>query len=274
MNLPNIDAQVAESIQEDLGGGDITAELISSSEQAIAEIISRESAVICGIPWVNKVYQKIDTKVQLDWKINEGDLVVPNQVLVHLRGSARSLVTGERCALNWLQTLSGTSTLVAQFLDVLKGMPTQLLDTRKTVPGLRLAQKYAVRCGGGFNHRMGLYDAFLIKENHLANCGSIAKAVTTARNLDSKKLIEIEVENLDQFAQALEVGADIILLDNFSLNEIKQAVALNQGKAKIEVSGDVSLENVRQIAATGVNYISVGGLTKHIRAVDLSMRFI
>lgn len=274
VNLPFIDAQVAESIREDIGSGDISAALIAPIQQAQARIISREPAIVCGIPWANSVYQQIDPAVQLNWLVEEGQAVVTDQAWVQLYGPARSLLTGERCALNWLQTLSGTATRVSQFLAALSGAHTQLLDTRKTIPGLRAAQKYAVRCAGGRNHRMGLFDAYLIKENHLASCGSITRAVELARQQYPGKIIEVEVENLTQLAEALAVKVDIIMLDNFQLPEIAKAVARNNGQAKLEVSGNITLENIRQVAATGVDYISVGSLTKHVYAIDLSMRFL
>jgi nicotinate-nucleotide pyrophosphorylase (carboxylating) len=273
MNQQYIDEQVASSIREDVGSGDISAALIDASQRATAQIKSRETAVICGAPWVNSVFRQIDSAVQLKWLVPEGEMVAPDQVLVQLNGSSRSLLTGERCALNWLQTLSGVATRVRQYTEALQGFNTQLLDTRKTLPGLRAAQKYAVHCGGGRNHRMGLFDAYLIKENHLISCGSITQAVQAARRRHPDKIIEVEVENLTQLEEALAVNTDIILLDNFHLPEIIQAVARNRGQAKLEVSGNVSLANIREIAATGVDYISVGAITKHIQAVDLSMRF-
>lgn len=274
MNPLSIDAQVAESIREDIGSGDISAALIAPTQSAQARIISREPAIVCGIPWAQSVYQQIDPTVQLNWLVQEGEAVAVDQAWVQLSGPARSLLTGERCALNWLQTLSATATRVSQFLAALSSTHTQLLDTRKTIPGLRAAQKYAVRCAGGRNHRMGLFDAYLIKENHLISCGSITRAIELARQQHPGKLIEVEVENLTQLEEALTVKADIIMLDNFQLPEIAKAVARNNGQAKLEVSGNITLENIRQVAATGVDYISVGSLTKHIHAVDLSMRFL
>lgn len=274
MNPQNIDAQVAASLQEDVGSGDISAALIPIDQLAQAQIISREPAIVCGMAWLQSVYRQLDPNIKLEIQVNDGERVQPNQVWVRLFGSARSLLTGERSALNWLQTLSGTATRVAQFVTALQGTKTQLLDTRKTIPGLRAAQKYAVRCGGGVNHRMGLFDAYLIKENHLASCGSIAEAVRRARQLQPEKKLEVEVENLDQLQQAIAAQVDIVMLDNFDLPLITQAVALNNGRAKLEVSGNVSLDNIRQLATTGVDYISVGALTKHVQAIDLSMRFI
>lgn len=267
-----IDDAVWLSLTEDRGDGDITASLIPAETKASAVIITREPAVIAGQPWVDTVYRYLDPRVTLYWLVNEGAHALPNQPLALLRGPARALLTGERCALNWLQTLSGTATIVSEYIQRLKGFKTQLLDTRKTLPGLRYAQKYAVICGGGKNHRMGLYDAFLIKENHILSCGSIAHAVGMAKQLYADKPVEVEVENLEECEQALLGGADIIMLDNFTLPLMAQAVTLNRGRAKLEVSGNVTLETIRAIAATGVDFISVGALTKHLHAIDLSMR--
>lgn len=272
--LPSIEAQVAESIREDLGEGDISAALIDPSRQACAQIKSREHAMVCGIPWAESVYRQIAPEVHLDWMVQEGERVAPGQIWVKISGSARALLSGERCALNWLQTLSGTATQVDKFLAALKGFHTQLLDTRKTIPGLRAAQKYAVRTAGGRNHRMGLFDAYLLKENHLASCGSITEAVYWARERHPGKIVEVEVENLAQLEEALAAQVEIIMLDNFQLTEIVQAVQLNRGRSKLEVSGNITLENICQVAETGVDYISVGSLTKHIQAIDLSMRFL
>jgi nicotinate-nucleotide pyrophosphorylase (carboxylating) len=273
MNLC-IDEQVAWSLQEDIGDGDITSLLIDPAAWVTAQIKTREPAIICGIPWVNSVYQQLDAAVELKWQVEEGQAVVADQILVTLSGAARSLLTGERCALNWLQTLSGTATRVRQFLTALQGTATQLLDTRKTIPGLRAAQKYAVRCGGGCNHRLGLFDAYLIKENHIAGCGSITAAVEQARRLNPGKRIEVEVENQVQLEEALTLQVEMILLDNFTVPQIERAVARNGGQAKLEVSGNVTLDNIRAVAATGIDYISVGALTKHLRAIDLSMRVL
>lgn len=272
-NLQYIDAQVAESIHEDVGQGDINAALISPTQIARAQIKSREPAIVCGIPWAESVFHQIDPEVHLDWKVKEGEAVSPDQFWVEITGKAQSLLTSERCALNWLQTLSGTATRVKHFLSALTGMHTQLLDTRKTIPGLRAAQKYAVRVGGGRNHRMGLFDAYLIKENHIASCGSIRRAVELARQQHPDKPIEVEVENLVQLDEALAMQVEMIMLDNFCLPEIVQAVQRNHGQAKLEVSGNITLDNIREIAKTGVDYISVGALTKHLHAIDLSMRF-
>ncbi len=269
-----IEQAVAASLIEDIGEGDITAALISADKDAKARIITREAAVICGQPWVDEVYRQLDAGVSIKWLVAEGEVVEPGQCLATLEGLARSLVTGERCALNWLQTLSGTATAVRRFVDCLEGTSAKLLDTRKTIPGLRYAQKYAVKMGGGQNHRFGLFDAYLIKENHIASCGSIAAAVAVARQHHSDKNVEVEVESQDELQQALAAGADIIMLDNFNLESMRAAVSLNQGRAKLEVSGNVDIDHIRGIAETGVDFISVGALTKHVQAVDLSMRLI
>ncbi len=270
----NIISAVTHSLKEDVGSGDITAELIPDTVTADAEVISRESAVICGMEWFNEVYRQIDDTVAITWSVKEGDLVAPNQCFVTLGGPARSLVTGERCALNWLQTLSGTATQVSTYVKLLKGQKTQLLDTRKTLPGLRYAQKHEVQVGGGKSHRMGLFDAYLIKENHIMSCGSIANVIRQARVLCSDKPIEIEVENLNELEQALSENADIVMLDNFDLDDMRRAVEVNNGRAKLEVSGNVEPDQLQKMAKTGVDYISMGTLTKHVRAIDLSMRFV
>ncbi len=280
--ITNLEQFIRQNVQialeEDLGGAagrDLTAELIPENTQAKARLISRESAVICGIPWVNAVFEALDPTLQLNWHVNEGDTVSANQLLLELTGNARAILTGERSAMNFLQTLSGTATITAAYTKQLAGTHCKLLDTRKTLPGLRAAQKYAVTVGGGKNHRIGLFDAFLIKENHIATAGGIAQAIQKARVLEPSVKLEVEVESLDELNQALEAGADVIMLDNFSLEDMKQAVEINihhSNKAEIEASGNVSLEQLATIAATGVDYISVGALTKHVRAVDLSMR--
>lgn len=272
MELTLIQNTARWSLAEDVGSGDITAELIPENYLAKASIISREDAIICGIPWVEAVYKYVDPDLKIHWKVKDGEAISSGQTLAELVGKARALVTGERAILNWLQTLSGTATEVKRYVEKLKGTTTQLLDTRKTLPGLRYAQKYAVLCGGGSNHRMGLYDAYLIKENHIISCGSITKAIQKARNHHPDKPLEVEVENINEFNEALNANAGIILLDNFDINEIKKAVVINQGRAELEISGNINLENIREIAETGVNFISVGALTKHIQAIDLSMR--
>lgn len=272
MDLTLIQNTARWSLTEDVGSGDITAELIPENYLAKASIISREDAIICGIPWVEAVYKHVDPDIKIHWSVKDGETISADQKLAELVGKARALVTGERATLNWLQTLSGTATEVRRYMEKLKGTTTQLLDTRKTLPGLRYAQKYAVLCGGGSNHRMGLYDAYLIKENHIISCGSITKAIQKARNHHPDKPLEVEVENINELNEALNANADIILLDNFDINEIKEAVIINQGRAELEISGNINLENIREVAETGVNFISVGALTKHVHAIDLSMR--
>ena len=268
-----IHGEVARALAEDLGDGDITGTLIPPSRQAQAGVISREEAVICGSAWFDEVFRTLDPKVHIAWHVRDGDTVAPAQTLCTLSGPARSLLSGERTALNFLQTLSGTATRAQRYAAAVAGTKAKVLDTRKTIPGLRAAQKYAVRCGGGYNHRMGLYDAILIKENHILAAGSITAAVNAARRIAAGKTVEVEVETLAELREALAAGAEIILLDNFSVDAMKQAVAVNQGRAKLEASGGIALDNIRRIAETGVDYISVGGITKDVQAVDLSMRF-
>ncbi len=281
------------ALKEDLGAfdgkilnaeQDITAMLIPEKEQAVATVITREDCIICGVAWVNEVFKQLDAslnethnsnafKTEITWFVSDGQMVKANTTLFELTGNARTLLTGERVALNFLQTLSGTATLTGQYVKELAGSNTKLLDTRKTLPGLRSAQKYAVLCGGGVNHRIGLFDAFLIKENHIAACGGIAQAVATAKKNHSDKTVEVEVESMDELQQALDAGADIIMLDNFTPVMIEQAVAATRGKAKLEVSGNMTIEILQEYAKAGVDYISSGALTKHVQAVDLSMRF-
>jgi len=268
---------VASALAEDLGflplnEGDITASLIPQTQQASATIITREACVLCGSAFVDEVFRQLGGDVRIDWQARDGDTLAANSTLCRLNGPARILLTGERTALNFLQLLSATATTTAHYVQFLQGSNTRLLDTRKTIPGLRFAQKYAVSTGGGKNHRIGLYDAFLIKENHIAAAGSIANAVATARQNFPGKPVEVETESLTELQQALAAGADIIMLDNFSLADIVQAVALNAGKAKLEVSGNITSERLTELATTGVDYISSGALTKHIQAIDLSMR--
>ncbi len=263
---------VQAALNEDIGSGDITAMLIPAEEQARARVISREAAVICGRDWVNEVFQQIDKSVTVSWQIEDGQQVAADDTLFELSGNARSLLTGERSALNFLQLLSGTATTCREYADIVAHTSVKLLDTRKTIPGLRTAQKYAVSCGGCHNHRIGLYDAFLIKENHIAASGGIAKAVAAARQLAPGKPVEVEVESLTELEQALAAGADIIMLDNFSLADMRAGVKLTAGRAKLEASGNVSKKTLASIAETGVDYISIGALTKHARAIDLSMR--
>ena len=269
----DIEETVARALAEDVGAGDLTAVLIPSETRAEAVVISREPAVLCGCAWFEAVFRRLDPAVEVTWNARDGDGVTPGQVLCRLRGPARALLTGERTALNFLQTLSGTATAARRYAEAVKGTHTRVLDTRKTLPGLRSAQKYAVRCGGCDNHRMGLYDAVLIKENHILAAGSITHAVQRARAAAPGKTVEVEVETLDQVQEALAAGADILLLDNFDLEHMRAAVAITAGRAKLEASGGITLDTLRRVAETGVDYISIGALTKDVRAVDLSMRF-
>ncbi len=278
-NLPHETAAdipqcVARALQEDIGHGDITALLIPAEKDAQAVVICRDQAVICGRPWVDEVFRQLDPNTSIEWHIDEGDEVSPNQRLFTLSGNARVLLTGERAALNFLQTLSATATLARQYAALAINSDVRILDTRKTIPGLRLAQKYAVTVGGCDNHRLGLYDAFLIKENHIAACGGIGQAVAQARTIAADKLVEVEVESLDELDQALAAKADVVMLDNFSPEDIVQLAELDFGDTKIEVSGNITEETVQQYISSAVNYISSGSLTKHIQAVDLSMRLI
>lgn len=274
MTTKTLAQDVRNALAEDVGSGDITARLIPASTVAEARVISRENAVICGSAWFDEVYRQLDPKVHVIWRCADGEPIAPEQVLCVVQGSARSLLTGERCALNFLQTLSGTATVTRRYADTLAGTPTKILDTRKTIPGLRAAQKYAVRCGGGQNHRMGLYDAVLIKENHIAAAGSITKAVTGIRRLMGTGFkIEIEVETIAQLQDAIYAGVDIALLDNMDVKTITEAVKVNAGRVQLEASGGITLENIRDYAKTGVDFISIGAITKHVHAVDLSMRF-
>jgi nicotinate-nucleotide pyrophosphorylase (carboxylating) len=263
---------VAQSLREDIGDGDITARLIPADKRAKGRVITRETATIAGREWVNEVFRQVDPSVELTWQVSDGDTVSPDQVLFTMEGPARSLLSAERAALNWLQTLSGVATSCAAYAARVAHTQVRLLDTRKTLPGLRLAQKYAVTCGGCFNHRIGLWDAFLIKENHIAACGSIAKAIEAAHRIAPGKPVEVETENLDELAQALKAGADIIMLDEFSLEDMRTAVATTGGKAKLEASGGINADTLVPVAETGVDYISIGALTKDVKAVDLSMR--
>ncbi len=276
-DMPAIRDQVSAALKEDLGGAlnaslDITANLIDSNVRASATIITREPCVICGVAWVNQAFALIDESIILEWHVKDGDKVDANTTLVSLTGPARGILTAERTALNFLQTLSGTATVTASYAALLANSNTKILDTRKTLPGLRLAQKYAVRCGGGQNHRVGLFDAFLIKENHIFSCGGIENAVNRARDTMPGKPVEVEVESLDELQQALSAGADIVMLDNFNNDQIQQAVALNKGQCKLEVSGNITDERLTSLSKLGVDYISSGALTKHVQAIDLSLR--
>jgi len=269
--------QVSLALIEDLGGelnagNDITANLIDESETATATIITRESCVVCGVAWVEQAFALIDNNLVLYWHVNDGDTVAADTTLVTVTGSARAILTAERVALNFLQTLSATATVTANYAKLLAGSSTKILDTRKTLPGLRMAQKYAVRCGGGQNHRIGLFDAFLIKENHILSCGGIEKAVSRAKIMMPNKPVEVEVESIDELTQALDAGADIIMLDNFTNEQIQQSVALTQQRSKLEVSGNITDERLASLAQLGVDYISSGALTKHVQAIDLSLR--
>ncbi len=263
---------VQRALDEDLGSGDVTADLLPSGEHAQARIITRDAAVICGRDWVDACFLALDPNARIEWHVSDGERVAAGTLLCRVEGDARALVSAERTALNFLQTLSATATVTAAYVDAVRGTRAKILDTRKTLPGLRLAQKYAVRAGGGHNHRIGLFDAVLIKENHIAAAGSIGAAVARARALHPGLLVETEVENFPELRDALDAAADRIMLDEFELHELAHAVAEVAGRVPLEVSGSVSLDRVRAIADTGVDYISVGALTKHIRAVDLSMR--
>ncbi|WP_421310201.1 carboxylating nicotinate-nucleotide diphosphorylase [Aeromonas veronii] len=285
----DVSRAVRAALLEDLGdalttldqpdaSADITAQLIPADRMASARVITREAGVFCGQPWVDEVFlqlkAQLGAEVKVEWLVQDGEVLSPNQELFRLHGPARLLLTGERNALNFVQTLSGVATLTARYVAELEGTDCRLLDTRKTIPGLRTAQKYAVTCGGGKNHRIGLYDAYLIKENHILACGGIAEAISEARHLNPGKPVEVEVESLAELEQALAAKADIVMLDNFDVTMMREAVAINQGRAKLEVSGNVTLDTLAEFAATGVDFISVGALTKHVRALDLSMRFI
>ncbi len=267
-----IAVDVERALAEDLGQGDATAELLPSDAHAHAVLTCRDAAVIAGTPWFDACFRRLDPVVQIDWQVHNGERVDPGAVICRLGGHARSLVTAERSALNFLQLLSATATATAACVAAVAGTGVRILDTRKTIPGLRIAQKYAVRCGGGHNHRIGLYDAILIKENHIIAAGGIAAAVLAARRLHPDLLLEVEVENLDELAQALDAGADRIMLDNFDLAQMTEAVRRTAGRAPLEVSGNVDLHTISEFARTGVDFISVGALTKHVRAVDLSLR--
>lgn len=272
-----IEEAVANALAEDLGGditaaNDITANLIPAHVNAEATLITREDMVVCGVDWVNLACQMIDHTLRLDWRVSDGETVVANAVLLKIQGNARAILTAERTALNFLQSLSATATQTQRYVKLMEDSSTKLLDTRKTLPGLRMAQKYAVLCGGGDNHRFGLFDAFLIKENHIAACGSIAAAITAARSQATDKPVEVEVESIEELSQAIAAGADIVMLDNFSLPLIHEAVELTNGRCKLEVSGNITDNELQLLAATGVDYISSGALTKNVKAIDLSLR--
>ncbi len=268
----HIRQHVAAALEEDVGNGDLTAALIDPETQVKARIVSREAAILCGAAWADEVFRQLGSAVKLEWIHRDGDPLSPGATLCVLEGPARPLMTGERTALNYLQCLSGTATVAQKYALAVKGTKCRVLDTRKTIPGLRLAQKYAVRCGGCENHRTGLFDGILIKENHILAAGSIAGAVKSAQSFAAGVPVEVEVENLTEFSEALEAAADIIMLDEFSLADTRAAVSMNKGRAKLEASGSMDLEQVRRVAETGVDYISVGALTKHVQAIDLSLR--
>ena len=277
--LPSdISAVVAAALAEDVGTGDLTADLIDPNRIARAEVIAREPATLCGCAWFDETFRQIDKRIRVSWHAYDAEAIDTNFVVCDLSGPARGLLTGERTALNFLQALSGTATATRTLADILAGTQTRVLDTRKTLPGLRLAQKYAVRCGGGENHRLGLYDAILIKENHIAAAGGIRKAVEAARKRSPRVPLEVEVENLDELVQALATDADRVMLDDFAITDVKRAVELRNAQTgrrkELEVSGGVSADGLAAIAATGVDYVSVGALTKHVRAIDFSMRFV
>lgn len=268
---------VEAALAEDVGAGDLTAALIPEATRLRTAVIAREAAVVSGRPWFDAVYEALDPSVEIAWAVSDGAKVAADATLCRVEGPARSVLTGERAALNFLQLMSGTATVTAEYVAALGGAKTKLLDTRKTVPGLRAAQKYAVRCGGGYNHRLGLHDAMIIKENHIAAAGAIGAAVARAREVAAHRevaFVEVEVETLAELDEALASGATRIMLDDFALEDIERALALAAGRAELEVSGSVTLETLPALAATGVDYISVGGLTKHVRAIDLSMRFV
>jgi nicotinate-nucleotide pyrophosphorylase (carboxylating) len=276
--VPNdvITRQVATALAEDLGAGDVTTALVPETQQVRAQIVAREPAILCGSDWAEATFRQLDPAVRLEWLVHDGERVVANLPVLRLQGPARPILTGERTALNFLQTLSATATAAAQYVAAVAGTSCRILDTRKTLPGLRLAQKYAARCGGAQNHRLGLYDMVLIKENHIIAAGSIARAIEAARRTSPGIPVEVEVESLEEFDHALAAGPDIVMLDELSLADMREAVARNRergGTAKLEASGSVTLESVRDIALTGVDFVSIGGITKHVKAVDLSMRF-
>jgi nicotinate-nucleotide pyrophosphorylase (carboxylating) len=271
--LEGLQATVAAALAEDIGAGDITAALVPEDSASEARVICREQAVICGQPWVNEVFRQLDPDLTVQWLHGDGAAVAPDATVFIARGKSRALLTGERTALNFLQTLSGVATAARQYAELVKHTPVRILDTRKTLPGLRLAQKYAVTTGGCFNHRIGLYDAYLIKENHINACGGIGNAVATARRIQPGRTVEVEVETLPQLEEALLAGADVVMLDNFSLDQIRAAVSLARGKTKLEASGGYTPASLVAVAETGIDYISVGSLTKHVRATDFSLLF-
>ena len=271
----DLSSQVEAALREDIGSGDVTAALVPAAQQVRGNLLTREDAVLCGRPWAEETFRRLDPRVQLTWHAGDGDPIAARQVVFAITGPARAVLTGERTALNFLQLLSATATATRRFVEAIAGTTCRILDTRKTLPGLRTAQKYAVLCGGGDNHRIGLYDRVLIKENHVAAAGSITGAIEAARRTAPAVTVEVEVESLGELTEALNARPDIVMLDDFSLQDLAAAVRLNRAHGapvKLEASGSVSLETVRAIAATGVDYVSVGALTKHVRAIDLSLR--
>lgn len=268
-----IEENVFNALKEDIGDGDITAELIPQENISLATVISREACVFCGLDWFEETYRQLDEDILIDWCVDDGEQITADQIICTLSGSSQKIVTGERTALNFVQTLSATATLSALYANAVADTDCKILDTRKTLPGLRMAQKYAVSCGGCENHRLGLFDAFLIKENHINACDGIQNAISAARFLDPDLKVEVEVENLQELQTAIDAGADRVLLDNFDIDLIKQAVTLCTGKVICEASGNITIDNINAVAKTGVDFISTGALTKDIKAIDLSMRF-
>jgi len=273
-DLSDIQQQVAQVLKEDIGSGDVTANLLAADQKSTVNVITREPGVLCGTQWFDQCFLQVDKNINIHWQVQDGDAITTNQLLCTLDGSTRALLTAERAALNFLQTLSATATITKHYVDALKDTGVKILDTRKTIPGLRLAQKYAVSCGGGMNHRIGLYDMILIKENHIASCGSITAAIKKAQKNSQDCEIEIEVESLEELEQALDAGAQRVLLDNFAREDLIKAVTLNKHRAKLEVSGNITLDNINEVAQTGIDYISSGAITKNILALDLSMKII
>jgi len=272
INDEQLFAQVQLALEEDIQSGDVTASLIPADKIITADLFARETAILCGKDWFNQAFKQVDPEIKIHWQANDTNKIIPDQIICSLSGSAQNILTAERTAINFLQTLSGTATTTKHYVDTIKETQAKILDTRKTIPGLRLAQKYAVTCGGGHNHRIGLYDAILIKENHIIAAGSIKQATASMRKQFPKLKIETEVESLEEFQQALDAGVDRVLLDNFEIEKLKQAVAINNNQVELEASGGVTDETIQQIAATGVDYISVGAITKHLNALDLSLR--
>lgn len=271
--LQTIKNAVRAALEEDVGDGDVTASLFNVNQTHIAKVICREPAILSGQQWFDETFRQLDSSIEINWLKNDGDSIEKDSTICTLQGAAQAILTGERTALNFLQTLSATATLTNTYVGRIAGTTAQILDTRKTLPGMRYAQKYAVLCGGGMNHRMGLYDAILIKENHITTAGSITKAVTLAKQKFPLLKLEVEVETNQQLEEAITTEADTILLDNFSLSKLEAAVNINNDRKKLEASGNISLENIREVAKTGVHFISIGAITKHIQAVDFSMRF-